>query len=141
GRACATHPWHLHGHSFFVVGHGSDVYNPEVDGKAIDAGIASSNKIPIYRDTFTQYANNIQVAARSATNQLSDTFGVKVNNQNSNENLANVRNSRIIQTDIPCGWYAIRFKADNPGSWFMHCHITAHLTMGKQVVINESPRK
>ncbi|KAI9291627.1 hypothetical protein K502DRAFT_276841, partial [Neoconidiobolus thromboides FSU 785] len=100
GRACATHPWHLHGHSFFVVGHGSDVYNPEVDGKIIDDRISSSDKIPVY---------------------------------------PNVRNSRMLQTDIPCGWYAIRFKADNPGSWFMHCHITAHLTMGKQVIINESP--
>ncbi|KAI9290937.1 hypothetical protein K502DRAFT_368841 [Neoconidiobolus thromboides FSU 785] len=48
GRACATHPWHLHGHSFFVVGHGSDVYNPEVDRKANDTELASSDKTPLY---------------------------------------------------------------------------------------------
>ncbi|KVI11956.1 laccase-2-like [Cynara cardunculus var. scolymus] len=28
------------------------------------------------------------------------------------------------------GWVAIRFQADNPGVWFMHCHIEIHLTWG-----------
>ncbi|XP_047317759.1 laccase-3 [Impatiens glandulifera] len=28
------------------------------------------------------------------------------------------------------GWAVIRFVADNPGVWLMHCHIDAHLTWG-----------
>ncbi|KAG6501571.1 hypothetical protein ZIOFF_041452 [Zingiber officinale] len=28
------------------------------------------------------------------------------------------------------GWAAIRFVADNPGVWFMHCHFDVHLTWG-----------
>ncbi|KAB1220766.1 Laccase-14 [Morella rubra] len=28
------------------------------------------------------------------------------------------------------GWAAIRFKADNPGVWFMHCHLERHLSWG-----------
>ncbi|XP_031375356.1 laccase-15-like [Punica granatum] len=28
------------------------------------------------------------------------------------------------------GWSAIRFRADNPGVWFMHCHIERHLSWG-----------
>ncbi|XP_077246421.1 laccase 6 [Tasmannia lanceolata] len=28
------------------------------------------------------------------------------------------------------GWAAIRFVADNPGVWFMHCHLEVHLTWG-----------
>nr|XP_016506126.1 PREDICTED: laccase-15-like [Nicotiana tabacum] len=28
------------------------------------------------------------------------------------------------------GWTAIRFKADNTGVWFMHCHIERHITWG-----------
>ncbi|KAG2558956.1 hypothetical protein PVAP13_8NG321156 [Panicum virgatum] len=28
------------------------------------------------------------------------------------------------------GWVAIRFVADNPGIWYMHCHFGFHLTMG-----------
>ncbi|KAM7496401.1 hypothetical protein LguiA_020815 [Lonicera macranthoides] len=33
--------------------------------------------------------------------------------------------------DVPVGgWAAIRFVADNPGVWLMHCHIDSHLTWG-----------
>ncbi|KAL8154079.1 hypothetical protein V2J09_011839 [Rumex salicifolius] len=28
------------------------------------------------------------------------------------------------------GWVAVRFRADNPGVWFMHCHIEVHLSWG-----------
>ncbi|XP_062018147.1 laccase-4-like [Rosa rugosa] len=28
------------------------------------------------------------------------------------------------------GWAAIRFRADNPGVWFMHCHLELHTTWG-----------
>ncbi|KAL5721711.1 laccase [Ranunculus cassubicifolius] len=32
------------------------------------------------------------------------------------------------------GWVAIRFKADNPGVWFMHCHLERHATWGMETV-------
>nr|GMD64335.1 laccase-3-like [Ipomoea batatas] len=33
--------------------------------------------------------------------------------------------------DVPVGgWAAIRFVADNPGVWLMHCHIDSHLAWG-----------
>ncbi|KAL2468918.1 Laccase-6 [Forsythia ovata] len=32
------------------------------------------------------------------------------------------------------GWAAIRFLADNPGAWFMHCHLEIHLSWGLSVV-------
>ncbi|PWA41163.1 laccase 3 [Artemisia annua] len=33
--------------------------------------------------------------------------------------------------DVPVGgWAAIRFVADNPGVWLMHCHIDTHLAWG-----------
>lgn len=28
------------------------------------------------------------------------------------------------------GWAAIRLKADNPGAWFIHCHLEQHTTWG-----------
>ncbi|XP_068658353.1 laccase-1 [Aristolochia californica] len=28
------------------------------------------------------------------------------------------------------GWAALRLKADNPGVWFIHCHLEAHTTWG-----------
>ncbi|KAK2980514.1 hypothetical protein RJ640_022516 [Escallonia rubra] len=32
------------------------------------------------------------------------------------------------------GWIAIRFRANNPGVWFMHCHLEHHLTWGMDTV-------
>ncbi|XP_047939274.1 laccase-14-like [Salvia hispanica] len=32
------------------------------------------------------------------------------------------------------GWIAIRFKANNPGVWYMHCHFERHLTWGMEMV-------
>lgn len=32
------------------------------------------------------------------------------------------------------GWSAIRFKADNPGVWFMHCHFERHVSWGMGMV-------
>ncbi|KAJ7515366.1 hypothetical protein O6H91_22G011700 [Diphasiastrum complanatum] len=31
------------------------------------------------------------------------------------------------------GWAALRFKADNPGVWFMHCHLEIHNTWGLEM--------
>ncbi|XP_062022140.1 laccase-15-like [Rosa rugosa] len=32
------------------------------------------------------------------------------------------------------GWAAMRFKATNPGVWFLHCHLERHLTWGMETV-------
>ncbi|CAB4289607.1 unnamed protein product [Prunus armeniaca] len=33
------------------------------------------------------------------------------------------------------GWTAIRFVADNPGVWFMHCHLERHSSWGMDTVL------
>lgn len=39
---------------------------------------------------------------------------------------------------VPAGGYVvIRFIADNPGFWFMHCHFQDHLDEGMAVIVNE----
>ncbi|KAJ6806881.1 laccase-25-like precursor [Iris pallida] len=38
-----------------------------------------------------------------------------------------VRNTVSVPTG---GWAVIRFKADNPGVWIMHCHLDVHLPLG-----------
>ncbi|KAK8685428.1 hypothetical protein V6N13_041429 [Hibiscus sabdariffa] len=37
------------------------------------------------------------------------------------------------------GWVAIRFLADNPGVWFMHCHLEVHTSWGLKMawVVND----
>ncbi|KAJ7968161.1 Laccase [Quillaja saponaria] len=32
------------------------------------------------------------------------------------------------------GWVAVRFRADNPGMWLLHCHIERHQTWGMTMV-------
>ncbi|XP_051134562.1 laccase-17-like [Andrographis paniculata] len=74
-----SHPFHLHGHNFFVVGQGFGNFDP--------------NKDP-------QSFNLVDPVERN-------TIGVPSG-----------------------GWAAIRFRTDNPGVWFMHCHFEVHLSWG-----------
>ncbi|ERN07950.1 hypothetical protein AMTRI_Chr08g162010 [Amborella trichopoda] len=83
-----SHPLHLHGFNFFVVGQGFGNYNPSTDP-------ANFNLVdPVERNTI----------------------------------------------GVPSGgWVALRFLADNPGVWFMHCHIEAHISWGLRMawVVND----
>ncbi|KAL5565899.1 hypothetical protein UlMin_029063 [Ulmus minor] len=74
-----SHPLHLHGYNFFVVGQGFGNFHPKKDP-------ANFNLVdPVERNTVS----------------------------------------------VPSGgWVAIRFFADNPGVWFMHCHFEVHLSWG-----------
>ncbi|CAH9088651.1 unnamed protein product, partial [Cuscuta epithymum] len=70
-----SHPFHLHGYNFFVVGTGIGNFDPVKDPKKY---------------------NLIDPPERN-------TVGVPTG-----------------------GWTAIRFRADNPGVWFFHCHLEIH---------------
>ncbi|KAB1221802.1 Laccase-17 [Morella rubra] len=74
-----SHPLHLHGFNFFVVGQGFGNFDQNKDP-------ANFNLVdPVERNTM----------------------------------------------GIPSGgWVAIRFLADNPGVWFMHCHLEIHTSWG-----------
>ncbi|KAH9294916.1 hypothetical protein KI387_038504, partial [Taxus chinensis] len=41
------------------------------------------------------------------------------------------RNTVVVPVN---GWAAIRFKADNPGAWLLHCHLEVHLSWGLNTV-------
>ncbi|KAJ0025992.1 hypothetical protein Pint_07804 [Pistacia integerrima] len=82
--AASSHPMHLHGFSFYLVGTGSGNFNSVTDP--------------------TNY-------------NLVDP--PELNTVNLPKN----------------GWAAIRFVADNPGVWFMHCHIERHATWGMDTVL------
>ncbi|AES86816.1 putative laccase [Medicago truncatula] len=74
-----SHPVHLHGFNFFVVGRGVGNYDSKNDSKKFNL------VDPVERNT----------------------------------------------VGVPAGgWVAIRFRADNPGVWFMHCHLEVHTTWG-----------
>ncbi|KAF7849466.1 hypothetical protein BT93_L0776 [Corymbia citriodora subsp. variegata] len=88
-----SHPLHLHGFNFFVVGQGFGNFKPKRDPK-------NFNLVdPVERNT----------------------------------------------VGVPSGgWVAIRFVADNPGVWFMHCHLEVHTSWGLKmawVVMDGKGRK
>ncbi|XP_044510717.1 putative laccase-9 [Mangifera indica] len=83
GNAPSSHPIHLHGFSFYLVGTGSGNFNNVTDPLSynlVDPPVVNTINLP-----------------RS-------------------------------------GWAAIRFSADNPGVWFMHCHFERHSTWGMDTV-------
>ena len=40
---------------------------------------------------------------------------------------------------VPAGGYVvINFLSDNPGYWFLHCHIEVHQLQGMALIVNEN---
>ncbi|XP_024983091.1 laccase-11-like isoform X1 [Cynara cardunculus var. scolymus] len=87
-----SHPFHLHGYNFFVVGTGIGNFDPAKDP--------------------AKY-NLVDPPERN-------TVGVPTG-----------------------GWSAIRFRADNPGVWFFHCHLELHTGWGLKTafVVEDGPGK
>lgn len=106
-----THPIHLHGHSFHVVKVGYPEYN--LDG------------------TVKKQSQDLKIACNGVpywVNQPAITIDQHT-----------VRKDTIM---IPAGGYVvIDFFADNPGYWFMHCHIDDHLNDGMGIAIKELKAK
>jgi len=104
------HPIHLHGHSFHVLKIGFGSYNQST-------GEYLSENTDIH--CRTQYCNQPQWKSSIAGGN--DVPGLKT--------------TKPIQKDtlmVPVGAYAvIRFKSDNPGKWFLHCHIEFHSMQGE----------
>ena len=106
-----SHPMHLHGHHFHVLDIGYGTYYPS--NKTLQRRNQDINcpdpfcSLPAWRGT-------------------PPTFTIDPKT---------VRKDTVI---VPGGGYVvIQFRSDNPGFWFMHCHIIADLLEGMAVVINE----
>ncbi|KAI0132167.1 Cupredoxin [Xylariales sp. AK1849] len=82
------HPWHLHGHTFQIVGWGRGVYG------AAENATTWNLENPMRRDTLTVPAQ-----------------------------------SHVV----------LRFVADNPGMWALHCHVAWHMEGGMFVSLAERP--
>eukprot|EP01025_Chloroclados_australasicus_P028233 TRINITY_DN279_c0_g1_i1.p1 TRINITY_DN279_c0_g1~~TRINITY_DN279_c0_g1_i1.p1 ORF type:complete len:599 (+),score=58.06 TRINITY_DN279_c0_g1_i1:26-1798(+) len=101
------HPWHLHGYTFYVLGYGPGNFTYEKYGDLLNL------VNPPKKDTVTVYPS--------------------VNG----EAVFNGTSVRGIETLTPEGWTVVRFRADNPGVWNIHCHITWHFMMGMEMFIIE----
>nr|CAB3478820.1 unnamed protein product [Digitaria exilis] len=89
-QGAESHPLHLHGYDFYVVGQGFGNFDPV-------------NDPPKYNLVDPVERNTISVPT--------------------------------------AGWVALRFFADNPGVWLMHCHFDVHLSWGLSMawLVNDGP--
>ena len=123
-----SHPIHLHGHYFYVV----DIEYPELndDGQFENANeninctdITGINEMPCKRNFIN--IEDKQVIKWSDGANLTKLEAMKIF----------TRKDTVI---VPFGGYTvIRFIVDNPGWWFLHCHIEIHQLEGMGVVIKE----
>lgn len=118
-----SHPIHLHGHSFYVLKTGFGNYN-KTTGQLLSQtdDLVCSGSMP-------KEKNKCEIVTWS-------------NRSWSNGNVPGLELRNPLRKDtitVPNGGYVvIRFKADNPGLWFLHCHIEFHASHGMGLVLNES---
>ena len=116
-----THPIHLHGYSFFVVATGYGEYN-DTTGFLV----RTTNDITCRADE-----NDLD----RLDEQVCTTVRWRSNNEPSIEiDAFTPRKDTVI---VPGGGYVvIQFISDNPGYWYLHCHIEPHLIEGMAMVLN-----
>ncbi|KAL5014169.1 hypothetical protein ScPMuIL_008439 [Solemya velum] len=118
-----AHPIHMHGHSFHVMKMGYPTYN-ETTGVILEDNLDVDCRGGTSREL--SYCNN-------ATWSNASWVGGNVPNMTLE---GATRKDTII---VPTGGYVVvRIRADNPGLWFMHCHIELHAIDGMAIYLNES---
>ena len=90
-----SHPIHLHGHYFRVLG-------------------SKANSMFPNNMTVSEVKNQMPDSDIAAALDMSHT--------------APRRDSAHLPEN---GWLAIRFTANNPGVWLLHCHINSHLSVSR----------
>ncbi|KAL9239041.1 hypothetical protein vseg_013397 [Gypsophila vaccaria] len=92
-------------------------YNATVQLVLQDTGVISPENHPVHLHGFNFF-----------------TVGRGLGNYNPNKDPAKFNLIDPVERNtigVPSGgWIAIRFRADNPGVWFMHCHLEVHTTWG-----------
>ncbi|XP_019856870.1 PREDICTED: laccase-2-like [Amphimedon queenslandica] len=124
-----AHPVHLHGHYFHVV----DIRFGETDE---DSGRLRTGTTEIDCGPQSTTGNPMLCNNPSWNGIRSDTYNYQSTGKINPK--APLKDTLL----IPAGGYAVvYFKTDNPGWWFLHCHIEVHQLEGMGVIINEGGDK
>ena len=115
------HPIHVHGHTFHVVHIGYPDYDPNTG-------------------FIQQFNTDISCEDEQCTNEGCNpalcTQPVWSNKPNLSIDRKTVRKDTVI---LPAGGYVvINFLSNNPGFWFLHCHIETHQLQGMALIMNEA---
>jgi len=124
---CDLHPWHLHGHSFWLISRGEGLYGDTT-------GTTYVSEFPLRQDTVSGYPTNHSESRSETTTKgkWRDPCGwFKI---------------RLIQVSV-CFLFQSNTNKNvicNPklsifaGMWLFHCHIGWHMEMGMAVVFDEA---
>ncbi|XVF80257.1 hypothetical protein PTKIN_Ptkin15bG0056500 [Pterospermum kingtungense] len=88
----------------------------------------------IFQDTGTVTTENHPIHLHGYSFYVVGYGGGNYNSDTANFNLIDPPYMNTIGVPVG-GWAAIRFVADNPGVWFMHCHLDIHQSWGLGVVL------
>ncbi|XP_013385769.1 L-ascorbate oxidase [Lingula anatina] len=161
GQPGTAHPVHIHGHHFHVLKIGYPQYDSDFrfladtdDIRCKDPFCSSAEWSDATWDDYTVWNNTARrirppdVNANANTN-TSDVGagdvgagGVGAGGVGAAEPWIpeiNVIDPPLKDTVVvPVGGYVVvRFRADNPGWWFVHCHIEVHTVEGMAMVLQE----
>lgn len=118
-----AHPIHLHGHTFHVV----HVGYPEYDSTT---GFITKHNSDIYCDDVNCKKENCVKERCTRPRWAQDNKRFSIDSHT-------IRKDTVM---LPAGGYVvINFLSDNPGYWFLHCHIEVHQLEGMAMIVNEAP--
>ena len=113
----ASHPIHLHGHQFHVVDIQFGEYNEDGMLTRGNDAIACGGTNVCTNPSWVQGRDY----SMNRTGKISSTAP---------------RKDTIF---IPAGGYVVVYiQSDNPGYWYLHCHIEVHQLQGMAIIINEA---
>lgn len=119
------------------------IYGSNTNSFVIQSGeiveIIVNNQDP-GKHPFHLHGHTFQVIYRSEEGEDDDPIVYDPNNPE-HDKLPEIPVSRDTVLVNPNGFVRLRFKADNPGVWFFHCHVDWHLEQGLAITLIESPEE
>ena len=132
-----SHPIHMHGHSFFVVKIGLPPINPRTGYAHCFSDDIDCSQYPPKFGKCGYVENPDNMTADYTCPATKWASGHEYTYPLTSDKI-DPRTPRKDTVLVPVGGYAIIYVvADNPGVWFMHCHVENHAVEGMAVVLNE----
>ena len=141
-----SHPIHMHGHSFFVVKIGLppinsttgfvDCFSGDIDCSRYPTGFKKCDYVTNPNANYTCPAPKWAPGQKYSYPSATSNGTIPTPTPSGKIDPYTPRKDTIL---VPEGGYAIvDVVADNPGIWFMHCHVENHQAEGMEVIINEA---
>ncbi|KAG5418637.1 FET3 [Candida metapsilosis] len=134
---------------YTVLSSGELSTNPQIYGSNTNTFVLQGNETVELilnnhdpgKHAFHLHGHNFQVISRSPGTDDED-HPVEFNPHN--DSMIDYPEYPMIRDTVEVnsnGYFVLRFKADNPGVWFFHCHVDWHLEQGLALVLVEAPEE